>query len=103
MSESISRLRFVDHRGACVIELALPAHIEAIEFDTLNTLIGDHVIRTGQGKWVVDLSGAEYIGSALLGLLVNLRSRVRSTKGRLVLCRIPPLLERVMRTGSMDK
>jgi anti-anti-sigma factor len=90
-------------RDAYVIELALPAQIEAMEFDVLNAAIGEHIARSGASKWVVDLSGADYIGSALLGLLINVRARVRATKGRMALCRIPPLLERVMRTGSMDK
>ncbi len=103
MSDPIQRFRFVEHRDACVIELTLPAHIEAMEFDVLNAALGEHITRRGSSKWVIDLTGANYIGSALLGLLINVRSRVRMTRGQLALCKIPPLLERVMRAGSMDK
>lgn len=90
--------------GACqVIEFFLPAQIEASEFDGLNALLAKAVVEQAGAKWVVDLSNAVYAGSALLGMLINLRTKVKQTKGRLILCGLDPMLERVLRAGSMDR
>jgi len=52
---------------------------------------------------VLDLHGAGYIGSALLGLLINVRTKVKHTHGTLVICRLDPMLHRVLRSGSMER
>jgi len=104
MSENASsRFRINSTRDTHVIEIHLPANIEALEFDVINEQLNAEVTARGAARWIVDLAHAEYIGSALLGMLINLRTRIRSTRGRLVLCELTPPLERVIQTSSMER
>ena len=43
------------------------------------------------------------MGSAMLGLMVNLRQQVKSAGGRLVLCSMPPTLMQIFRTCCMER
>ncbi|MBC7784326.1 MAG: STAS domain-containing protein [Burkholderiales bacterium] len=99
----LPRFSIVPLTGANVVELVLPANIEAIEFDSINEQLSAVVVSSGEARWIVDLSGAEYFGSALLGMLVNLRAKVRASRGKLALCQIGPALERVIKTSSMER
>jgi len=55
------------------------------------------------GNWIVDLSAMSYMGSSLLGLMVNVRQRVRQAGGKLVLCGMNPKLLQVFRTCSLER
>src|SRR5437870_2152460 len=70
-----------------IIELALPLNIDAGQFDFLNDRVGQLVDERANARWVLDLGRVEYTGSAMLGLLVNLRQRIKQQGGSLVLCR----------------
>lgn len=97
------RFRIVVESDCQVMEFFLPAHTEASEFDALNPLLARAIVDRAGAKWVVDLLHTRYAGSALLGMLVNIRTKVKQTKGKLVLCHLDPMLERVLRAGSMDR
>lgn len=86
-----------------VIELRLPDELEAIEFDALNAELAALILQEGAIGWVIDLALTSYLGSALLGMLVNVRSKVRQSRGRLALCGVNSEIERVLRLGSMDR
>ena len=84
-----------------VVELVLPTAIDSDEFDALNAaLLGQ---MAGADRWVLDLSAVTYMGSSMLGLVVNIRQRVKAAGGRLVLCGLPPWLAQTMRTCSLEK
>ncbi|HEX8340445.1 MAG TPA: STAS domain-containing protein [Tepidisphaeraceae bacterium] len=102
-TETPQRFRVVRVGNAFVAEFDLPEEIEAIEFDAINTALGLEIVNAAAGRWVLDLTGAAYFGSALLGLLINVRSKVRKGRGTLVLCGMNPRLARVLRAGSMEK
>jgi anti-anti-sigma factor len=86
-----------------VVEMALPEYIDSTEFDRLN----ESLLGLFDGKrpksWVVDLTAVNYMGSAMLGMMVNFRQRVQSHKGRLVLCGVSPRLLEIIRTCCMDR
>ena len=87
-----------------VIEMSLPEILDSAEFDLLNdSILG--VVERGAGprKYVMDLSHVAYMGSAMLGLMVNLRQQVKSSGGTLVLCAMPPSLLRIFRTCCMER
>ncbi len=96
-----------------VVELDLPPTPENSDLDRLNeSLLGALGTTAGaranpgtgaSGSWVIDLSNLEYAGSAVLGLLVNFRQRVRQVGGRLVLCGLSPRLEQIFRTCSLER
>jgi anti-anti-sigma factor len=86
-----------------ILEMDLPEYLDSADFDRLNeSLLGvleSHKTRS----WVIDLSKVNYLGSAMLGMMVNFRQRVNSVKGRLVICGVSPRLLEIIRTCCMDR
>lgn len=86
-----------------VVELILPDLIDPLEFDRLNEQMLAALDGKASQKWIVDLSGVSYMGSAMLGLMVNIRQRVRTAGGKLVLCGLSRRLTEVFRACCMEK
>jgi anti-anti-sigma factor len=86
-----------------IVEMSLPEYLDSSEFDRLNeSLLGLFDVKAPKG-WVIDLSSVQYMGSAMLGMMVNFRQRVQSNRGRLVLCGVSPRLLEIIRTCCMDR
>jgi len=86
-----------------VIEMKLPEFLDSTEFDRLNESLLGLFDAKGPKGWVIDLTSVQYMGSAMLGMMVNFRQRVQSIKGRLVLCGVSPRLGEIIRTCCMDR
>ena len=86
-----------------VIELTLPQTLDSAEFDQLNESILGVVSSRKNERWVIDLSHVSYMGSATLGLMVNLRQQVKAAGGKLILCSLPPTLMQIFRTCCMER
>lgn len=86
-----------------VVDLTLPHALDIQEFDRLNESMLQLIRAEPEGQWVLDLSQFSYMGSAALGLLVNLRQQVKQSGGRLVLCGLSPELLHVFKTCCMEK
>lgn len=86
-----------------VISLRLPETMDALEFDRLNESVLQLIDGRTSQPWVLDLAGVQYLGSAMLGMIVNVRQRVKSAGGRLVLCGMSPRLLEIFRTCSMER
>lgn len=86
-----------------LIELFLPDSIDPLEFDQLNTHMLAHLEGKAGQRWILDLSRASYMGSATLGLIVNVRQRVKSSGGRLVLCGLSRQLAEIFRASSIER
>src|SRR4051794_23339510 len=100
---SQTRFTLASSGAVNILELHLPQVLDIAEFDRLNEGISEALEgKTGQ-SWVLDLAGVEYTGSAVLGLMVNLRQQVKTGGGKLVLCGMSPRLISVFRTCSLDR
>jgi anti-sigma B factor antagonist len=86
-----------------VIRLALPQTPDSTEFDRLNETLLSTIAERAEGSWVVDLSDIAYAGSAVLGLLVNVRQRIKEAGGRLVLCGLSGTMLQIFQTCSLEK
>jgi anti-anti-sigma factor len=86
-----------------VIELDLPGSLDAMEFDRLNESVLNMLDGKEASNWVLDLSAVAYLGSAMLGLIVNIRQQVKTAGGRLVLCGMSPELLEIFRNCSMER
>jgi anti-anti-sigma factor len=76
--------------------------VDPADFDRINESVGELVVGSAASdKWVLDLTGVDYIGSALLGLLVNLRQRVKAGGGTLVLCGVSGQVTKALQTCSL--
>jgi anti-sigma B factor antagonist len=86
-----------------VIDLTLPLTLDIDEFDRLNESILELIRNEPEGQWVLDLSQVAYMGSASLGLLVNLRQQIKQSGGRLVLCGLSPQMLHIFKTCCMER
>ena len=86
-----------------VVDLTLPHTLDIHEFDRLNESILTLVRAEPEGQWVLDLSRLSYMGSAALGLMVNLRQQIKQSGGRLVLCGLSPQLLHIFKTCCMER
>lgn len=86
-----------------VLALEFPESIDSIDFDRLNaSILGEIEPRSGE-RWIIDLTKVHYMGSAMLGLMVNLRQQIKTAHGSLFLCAMPVSLLRIFRTCSLEK
>jgi anti-anti-sigma factor len=86
-----------------LIELFLPVGLDIDEFDRLNEAVLGLIGAAPGASWVMDLTKLDYMGSASLGLMVNVRQRVKEGKGRLVLCGLSPRLVQIFKTCCMER
>ncbi len=89
--------------AANVIELLLPESVDAMEFDRINESMLSALDGRAAERWVVDLSAVNYLGSSMLGLIVNIRQQVKSAGGKLVLCGLSGRLTQIIHTCSMER
>jgi anti-anti-sigma factor len=100
----MSRLVNLEREGQVrIIELALPEQLESVEFDALNDEVRKAIAEEPDAGWVLDLSGVNYMGSSVLGLMVNVRQTIKSAGGRLVLSTMSPRLFEIFRACSLHK
>ncbi len=102
-SGSTAYFRVLTDQSVNIIELTLPQSLDSDEFDWLNTSLSDVLSAQPGTRWVLDLTGLSYMGSSALGLMVNLRQRVKSNGGHLVLCGLSPRLLEIFRACCMEK
>lgn len=86
-----------------IIELALPLHLDHNEFDQITEELVAQLHTAGGGKWIIDLSRVDYTGSAGLGLLVNLRQKIKEGGGSLVLCGLSSRMSTNLHACSLDR
>ena len=95
--------RVVREDAVSVVELTLPLSIDNADLDRLNEQMLALFSSQPAARWVLDLSGVSYMGSAMLGLMVNVRQRVKQAGGRLVLCALSPRLLQIFQTSSLER
>lgn len=89
--------------SANVVALKLPLEVDSDEFDWINEqMLGIFDSRPHE-RWVLDVSGLNYMGSSALGLMVNIRQRISQSGGQLILCGLSPQLLRVFRTCCLER
>jgi len=93
----------VNQGDANIIELSLPIQLDHHEFDKLIEDLEEAMAKTSGDKWIIDLSQVEYTGSAALGLLVNIRQKIKERGGNLVLCGVAPRVSEVLHACSLDR
>ena len=86
-----------------VVVLRLPEMMDSHEFDRLNDDILAAIANAPQGRWVFDLANLYYMGSSSLGLMVNIRQRIKQVGGRLILCSISPPLMKIFHTCCLER
>ena len=88
--------------GVRILALMLPEQLESAEFDDLNEAVRRAIDGQPGASWVIDLTGVDYMGSTVLGLMVNIRQSVKLAGGRLALCGMSDRLTAVFRACSLQ-
>jgi anti-anti-sigma factor len=98
-----SSFQVVDESSVKVIELSVSDHVDSAAFDDLNTTLLGLFHPTGQTHWVIDLTNVNYFGSAMLGMMVNIRQQIKNIKGTLVLCNLSPNLLAIFKASALER
>ena len=96
-------LKISNHKSVNVVELALPDDLDSTEIDRLNEGLAALFADQTATNWVLDLANVQDMGSAALGLMVNIRFRVKSMSGQLALCHMSPRLHQIFKTCCLEK
>ena len=88
---------------AHVIELRVPVDVDIASFNEIHNQLLDAWSIPAHRSVIVDLGLTHYFGSVLLGLLINIRQRVRAGHGQMVVCAASPTLVRVFRTANLER
>ncbi len=86
-----------------VIDLRLPEQLDSEEFDRLNESMMGVLDGKISGKWVLDLTAVDYMGSSVLGLMINIRQHIKTGGGKLVLAGLTPRMTQIFRTCCLEK
>ena len=78
-----------------VLSLSVPMQVDSADFDKLHEQVLEQITAAPGSRWVIDLSAPAYMGSSVLGLLVNIRERIRQADGKLALCGLNARLQQV--------
>jgi anti-sigma B factor antagonist len=95
--------RIGENENVHVAELFLNDSLDELEFDSLNEALLKAIDASAAEGWVLDLTQTSYMGSAVLGLLVNLRQRIKKAHGTLLLCGVSPQLDKIFRACCMER
>ena len=89
--------------AAVVIMFRLGLDVDVESFNDITaSLIDAWPIKSGRHV-IVDLSQSRYMGSVLLGLVINIRSRTRAGGGKLIVVGASPRLIEVFRSANLDR
>jgi anti-anti-sigma factor len=86
-----------------VIDLKLPEQLDSEEFDQLNESLLRVLDGKISGRWLLDLSAVDYMGSSVLGLMINIRQHIKAGGGTLALSGLTPRMAQIFRTCCLEK
>jgi anti-sigma B factor antagonist len=95
--------RIFEQQSVRVIELRISPEIDALVMDTILDAVSVALQGNDGGAWVLDLAQVAYLNSAGLGLLVNIRFKVRKSRGRLALCGLSAGLVQLFRSCCLEQ
>ena len=86
-----------------VIDLWLPEQLDSEEFDRLNQSLLKVLDGKINGRWLLDLSAVDYMGSSVLGMMINVRQHIKTGGGKLTLSGLTPRMAQIFRTCCLEK
>jgi anti-sigma B factor antagonist len=86
-----------------VIDLWLPEQLDSEAFDQLNESMMQTLDGKIDGRWLLDLSSVQYMGSSVLGLMINIRQHIKAGGGKLAISGLTPRLTQIFRTCCLEK
>jgi anti-anti-sigma factor len=101
MAEEVYRI--LQERSVGILEFRVRPDSDAMALDLLMEAIVAEFDTRKMSGWVVDLAQVKFLNSAGLGLLVNIRQKVRQSRGRLALCGLSAELMELFRSCCLER
>ena len=73
------------------------------EIETISKQMSKFIEENHPDKIVVDFEGVKFFSSQVLGMLLNIRAKLKSNEGEIVVSAINPQLYRVFKITNLDK
>ena len=96
-------VKVVTIKSIDVIELSLPEQLDSDEFNCLNKDLMRVLDKKISGRWLLDLASVDYMGSSVLGLMINIRQHIKTGGGKLALSGLTPRMAQIFRTCCLEK
>jgi anti-anti-sigma factor len=97
------QFQVIQDQSVYVMKFVLPELIDTMEIDALMNEVLRALEQTARERWIMELNEVAYLGSSMLGLMVNIRERIRQADGRLVLCGLSPQLLRIFQACCLER
>jgi anti-anti-sigma factor len=95
--------RIFQEQSVTIMEFRVRPDGDALALDSLMETITAEVEKRAMARWVLDLTEVAYLNSAGLGLLCNIRFKVKQAKGKLALCGLSPRMMELFRSCCLEK
>jgi anti-sigma B factor antagonist len=86
-----------------VMELRVPPDMDPLAIDEMMESVVSALDNRATRAWVVDLTRVEYMNSSGLGMLCNIRNKVRKSKGKLALCGLSPQMVELFQSCCLER
>ncbi len=73
------------------------------EINAISEKIADFVAKSQPVRLIFDFKQVKFFSSQVLGILINLRTKLSSNNGEVLICGINPQLHRVFKITNLDK
>ncbi len=102
-TDTKSNLDISSEGNAAVVAFrsAYISDVEEISADAAK--IREFITKNRPQQVVFDFSGVKFFSSQVLGLLLEARSQLKSSNGRVVVCTLDPRLNRVFKITNLDR
>jgi anti-sigma B factor antagonist len=98
-----SRIVVQNIKDVTVVDFADSSILEAAVIQQIANDIYKLVDNQAKRKLLLDFSRVRFLSSQALGMLLNLRKKVKAIDGDMVLCGLHPELRRIFKVTNLDK
>jgi anti-anti-sigma factor len=101
MNEQVYRI--VQESSVGVLEFRARPDSDSMAMDSMLETIAAELRALGVKGWVVDLTWIDYLNSAGLGLMCNIRFKAKDAQAKLALCGLSPRLMELFRSCCLER
>jgi anti-sigma B factor antagonist len=89
--------------GAGVVSFQAASISDVEEINIISNKIADFIEKNKPARLIFDFQRVKFFSSQVLGMLLNMRTRLSANKGEVLISAINPQLHRVFRITNLDK
>ena len=101
--DELTGVNITDQKGVSLIAFQGDSISSVEAIAAASTRINAYLTTTKPKLVVFDFAGVKFFSSQVLGLLLDVRAKLKLTDGRIVISSIDPRLHRVFRITNLDR